>query len=110
MIRRGVPLLALFVTLATLALCVPLWCEFARATAALQFVERELRARGYISPEDVNLVTITDDVFREPRRHTHCTVDAPPLDQVGSDLPGHTAESVHRGDVPHGGLGSPAPE
>jgi uncharacterized protein (TIGR00730 family) len=27
----------------------------------LQFVERELRARGYISPEDVNLVTITDD-------------------------------------------------
>ncbi|HEY9525285.1 MAG TPA: MFS transporter, partial [Thermopolyspora sp.] len=58
----------------------------------------------------ITVVTITDDVFREPRRHTHCTVDAPPLDQVGSDLPGHTAESVHRGDVPHGGLGSPAPE
>jgi uncharacterized protein (TIGR00730 family) len=28
----------------------------------MQFVERELRARGYISPEDVELVTITDDV------------------------------------------------
>jgi uncharacterized protein (TIGR00730 family) len=28
----------------------------------MQFVERELRARGYISPEDVNVVTITDDV------------------------------------------------
>jgi uncharacterized protein (TIGR00730 family) len=28
----------------------------------MQFVDRELRARGYISPEDVNLVTITDDV------------------------------------------------
>ncbi len=28
----------------------------------MQFVERELRARGYISPEDLNLVTITDDV------------------------------------------------
>jgi uncharacterized protein (TIGR00730 family) len=27
----------------------------------LQFVERELRARGYISPEDMNLVKITDD-------------------------------------------------
>jgi hypothetical protein len=27
----------------------------------LQFVERELRARGYISPEDLNLVKITDD-------------------------------------------------
>jgi NADH-quinone oxidoreductase subunit M len=33
--------LALAVTLATLALCVPLWCSFDRATAALQFVERE---------------------------------------------------------------------
>ena len=28
----------------------------------MQFVERELRARGYISPEDVDLVKITDDV------------------------------------------------
>ena len=28
----------------------------------MQFVESELRARGYISPEDVELVTITDDV------------------------------------------------
>jgi uncharacterized protein (TIGR00730 family) len=28
----------------------------------MQFVERELRARGYISPVDVNLVKITDDV------------------------------------------------
>jgi uncharacterized protein (TIGR00730 family) len=27
----------------------------------LQFVERELRARGYISPEDLHLVKITDD-------------------------------------------------
>jgi len=27
----------------------------------LQFVERELRARGYISPEDMRLVKITDD-------------------------------------------------
>ncbi|HWS47774.1 MAG TPA: TIGR00730 family Rossman fold protein [Acidimicrobiia bacterium] len=27
----------------------------------MQFVERELRARGYISPEDVNIVKITDD-------------------------------------------------
>ena len=27
----------------------------------MQFVDRELQARGYISPEDVNLVTITDD-------------------------------------------------
>jgi len=27
----------------------------------LQFVERELRARGYISPEDLQLVKITDD-------------------------------------------------
>jgi uncharacterized protein (TIGR00730 family) len=27
----------------------------------VQFVEQELRARGYISPEDVSLVTITDD-------------------------------------------------
>jgi uncharacterized protein (TIGR00730 family) len=28
----------------------------------MQFVERELRARNYISPEDVDLVKITDDV------------------------------------------------
>jgi uncharacterized protein (TIGR00730 family) len=28
----------------------------------MQFVERELRARGYISPVDTNLVKITDDV------------------------------------------------
>jgi uncharacterized protein (TIGR00730 family) len=28
----------------------------------VHFVERELRARGYISPEDMNLVKITDDV------------------------------------------------
>ncbi len=28
----------------------------------MQFVEQELRSRGYISPEDVDLVTITDDV------------------------------------------------
>jgi uncharacterized protein (TIGR00730 family) len=27
----------------------------------MQFIERELKARGYISPEDVNLVKITDD-------------------------------------------------
>jgi hypothetical protein len=27
----------------------------------MQVVERELRARGYISPEDVNLVKVTDD-------------------------------------------------
>lgn len=27
----------------------------------MQFIERELRARGYISPEDLRLVTITDD-------------------------------------------------
>jgi hypothetical protein len=27
----------------------------------MQFVERELRARGYISPEDLRLVKITDD-------------------------------------------------
>jgi uncharacterized protein (TIGR00730 family) len=27
----------------------------------VQFVERELRARGYISPEDMHIVTITDD-------------------------------------------------
>jgi uncharacterized protein (TIGR00730 family) len=27
----------------------------------LEFVQRELRDRGYISPEDLNLVTITDD-------------------------------------------------
>jgi len=27
----------------------------------VQFVERELRARGYISPEDMKLVKITDD-------------------------------------------------
>ncbi|HKY00810.1 MAG TPA: NADH-quinone oxidoreductase subunit M [Steroidobacteraceae bacterium] len=33
--------LSLVVTLATLALCVPLWCDFDRVTAALQFVERE---------------------------------------------------------------------
>ena len=30
--------------------------------SAMQFVERELRARGYISPEDIHLVKITDDV------------------------------------------------
>jgi uncharacterized protein (TIGR00730 family) len=28
----------------------------------MQFIQRELHARGYISPEDVALVTITDDV------------------------------------------------
>jgi hypothetical protein len=28
----------------------------------MQFVQRELHGRGYISPEDVSLVTITDDV------------------------------------------------
>jgi uncharacterized protein (TIGR00730 family) len=28
----------------------------------MQFIDRELRARGYISPEDVNIVKITDDV------------------------------------------------
>ena len=30
--------------------------------SATQFIERELRARGYISPEDIHLVKVTDDV------------------------------------------------
>ncbi len=33
--------ISLFASVATLALCVPLWCEFDRDTAALQFVEQE---------------------------------------------------------------------
>jgi uncharacterized protein (TIGR00730 family) len=36
-----------------------------------QFVERELRARGYISPVDVNLVKITDDVTEALAEITH---------------------------------------
>ena len=34
----------------------------------VQFVERELRARGYISPEDMRLVKITDDPVGRARR------------------------------------------
>jgi uncharacterized protein (TIGR00730 family) len=52
----------------------------------MQFVERELRARGYISPEDVNLVTITDDVAVALEEITRFYRNYHSLRFVGGDL------------------------
>ena len=63
--------LALAVTLATLALCVPLWCSFDRATAALQFVEREpwigaVNAWYYLGIDGISLPLIVLTAFTTP--------------------------------------------
>jgi NADH-quinone oxidoreductase subunit M len=63
--------LSLAVTLATLALCVPLWCEFDRATAALQFVEREpwigaVNAWYYLGIDGISLPLIVLTAFTTP--------------------------------------------
>src|SRR3954470_20576853 len=52
----------------------------------MEFVERELRARGYISPEDVDLVTITDDVAVALEEITHFYRNYHSLRFVGGDL------------------------
>jgi uncharacterized protein (TIGR00730 family) len=52
----------------------------------MQFVERELHARGYISPEDVGLVTITDDVQVALDEVTHFYANYHSLRFVGGDL------------------------
>jgi hypothetical protein len=52
----------------------------------MQFVERELRARGYISPEDVELVTITDDVSVAMHEITHFYSNYHSLRFVNADL------------------------
>jgi uncharacterized protein (TIGR00730 family) len=52
----------------------------------MQFVERELRARGYISPEDVNLVKITDDVAVALHEITQFYRNYHSLRFVGGDL------------------------
>jgi uncharacterized protein (TIGR00730 family) len=52
----------------------------------MQFIERELRARGYISPEDVNLVTITDDVAVALEEITRFYRNYHSLRFVGGDL------------------------
>ncbi len=52
----------------------------------MQFVERELRARGYISPEDVSLVTITDDVAVALEEITRFYRNYHSLRFVGGDL------------------------
>jgi NADH-quinone oxidoreductase subunit M len=63
--------LALAVTVATLALCVPLWCEFDRATAALQFVQREpwigaVNAWYYLGIDGISLPLIVLTAFTTP--------------------------------------------
>ena len=63
--------LALAATLATLALCVPLWCDFDRATAALQFVEREpwigaVNAWYYLGIDGISLPLIVLTAFTTP--------------------------------------------
>ena len=63
--------LALAVTLATLALCGPLWCEFDRTTAALQFVEREpwigaVNAWYYLGIDGISLPLIVLTAFTTP--------------------------------------------
>jgi NADH-quinone oxidoreductase subunit M len=63
--------LALAVTIATLALCVPLWCEFDRATAALQFVQREpwigaVNAWYYLGIDGISLPLIVLTAFTTP--------------------------------------------
>ena len=63
--------LALAATIATLALCVPLWCEFDRATAALQFVQREpwigaVNAWYYLGIDGISLPLIVLTAFTTP--------------------------------------------
>ena len=63
--------LALAVTVATLALCVPLWGEFDRATAALQFVQREpwigaVNAWYYLGIDGISLPLIVLTAFTTP--------------------------------------------
>jgi uncharacterized protein (TIGR00730 family) len=52
----------------------------------MNFVERELRARSYISPEDVKLVTITDDVSVALREITNFYSNYHSLRFVEGDL------------------------
>ena len=63
--------LSLVAALATLALCVPLWCDFDRATAALQFVEREpwigaVNAWYYLGIDGISLPLIVLTAFTTP--------------------------------------------
>src|ERR1700747_3260995 len=63
--------IALAATIATLALCVPLWCTFDRATAALQFVEREpwigaLNAWYYLGVDGISMPLIVLTAFTTP--------------------------------------------
>ena len=62
---------ALAATIATFALCLPLWCEFDRATAALQFVEREawigaLNAWYYLGVDGISMPLIVLTAFTTP--------------------------------------------
>ncbi len=62
---------ALAATIATFALCLPLWCEFDRATAAFQFVEREpwigaLNAWYYLGVDGISMPLIVLTAFTTP--------------------------------------------
>ncbi len=62
---------ALAATVAVLALCVPLWCEFDSSTPALQFVEREswigaLNAWYYLGIDGISLPLVVLTAFTTP--------------------------------------------
>jgi NADH-quinone oxidoreductase subunit M len=62
---------ALAATLAVLALCVPLWCEFNPSTPALQFVEREpwigaLNAWYHLGIDGISLPLVVLTAFTTP--------------------------------------------
>ena len=62
---------ALAATIATFALCLPLWCDFDRGTAALQFVEREawigaLNAWYYLGVDGISMPLIVLTAFTTP--------------------------------------------
>jgi NADH-quinone oxidoreductase subunit M len=62
---------ALAATLATLALCIPLWAGFDRGTAALQYVEREpwigaVNAWYYLGIDGISLPLIVLTAFTTP--------------------------------------------
>jgi NADH-quinone oxidoreductase subunit M len=62
---------ALAATIATFALCVPLWCDFDRGTAALQFFEREawigaLNAWYYLGVDGISMPLIVLTAFTTP--------------------------------------------
>jgi NADH-quinone oxidoreductase subunit M len=62
---------ALLATLATLALCLPLWCDFDRTTAMLQFVERRpwigaVNAWYHLGVDGISMPLIVLTAFTTP--------------------------------------------